>query len=279
MRASCLLLAVWIAACGYERAPRGPDSVEPQVAGKQAKRPLVDLSESSDRYNSEAFSKTFGASAGALGGQRAAAPAPASALAMDKKAESPSAPPLEPAPEAARQAAPPRAWFPETFLFSPRVVTDAEGRAEVEAKVPDRLTTWRVLALAHSRGGGQAGALTSFRGTLPAYVDPVVPPFLFAGDRIRLPVQVVNTTAADIAEPLAVEVQGARGGHAAAALRVPSGGSALRTVEVAADRPGTAVVRAVLGATDAVVRAFPIHPSGRPLQNPPRRDAGGAADD
>ena len=28
--------------------------------------------------------------------------------------------------------------------------------------MPDRLTTWRVLALAHSRGGAQGGATTSF---------------------------------------------------------------------------------------------------------------------
>ncbi|MCK6551511.1 hypothetical protein L6R52_37090 [Myxococcota bacterium] len=64
-------------------------------------------------------------------------------------------------------SAPARAWFPETFLFQPLVPTDETGRAKVEVLVPDRLTTWRVLALAHSRDGAQAGAEASFLGTLP----------------------------------------------------------------------------------------------------------------
>ena len=36
----------------------------------------------------------------------------------------------------------------------------AAGAAVVPVRVPDRLTTWRVLALAHSRTGAQAGAVT-----------------------------------------------------------------------------------------------------------------------
>ena len=39
-----------------------------------------------------------------------------------------------------------------------------------------------MLGLAHSRTGSQAGATATFEGTLPAYVDPVVPSFLRAGD-------------------------------------------------------------------------------------------------
>ena len=45
-------------------------------------------------------------------------------------------------------------------------------------RVPDRLTSWRFLALAHTRGGAQAGTVASFVGTLPTYVDPILPPFL-----------------------------------------------------------------------------------------------------
>ncbi len=63
------------------------------------------------------------------------------------------------------------------------MVTDESGQATVPVRVPDRLTRWRVLALAHSRSGAQAGAVTSFAGTLPTYVDPVVPAFLRTGTR------------------------------------------------------------------------------------------------
>ncbi|MFP2964428.1 alpha-2-macroglobulin family protein, partial [Myxococcus sp. 1LA] len=106
-------------------------------------------------------------------------------------------------------ASPSRAWFPETFLFEPLVVTDASGAATVPVRVPDRLTQWRVLALAHSRSGAQSGAVTAFTGTLPTYVDPVLPAFLRAGDAVRVPVQVMNTTDAAVEAPLKVEVPGA----------------------------------------------------------------------
>src|SRR6185369_12580463 len=93
---------------------------------------------------------------------------------------------------------PTRSWFPETFLFEPLVVTDAQGSATVKVRVPDRLTTWRVLALAHSRAGAQGGAVASFLGTLPAYVDPITPKVLLVGDEVRIPVQLVNTTEAPV---------------------------------------------------------------------------------
>src|SRR6185436_16620228 len=103
-------------------------------------------------------------------------------------------------------AAPTRAWFPETFLFAPLVVTNSDGVATHQVRVPDRLTSWRVLALAHSRAGAQAGAETTFRGTLPTYVDPVVPAFLMTGDEVSLPIQIVNTTDEAVTGTLRLEV-------------------------------------------------------------------------
>jgi hypothetical protein len=158
---------------------------------------------------------------------------------------------------------PTRAWFPETFLFEPLIVTDAQGRAQVPVKVPDRLTTWRVLALAHAREGSQAGAVTSLLGTLPTYVEPVTPPFLSAGDVVRLPVQVVNTTDADITATLALTAQGATLSSSGGAVRVPAGGNAVEYVTLTATTPGTVRLRAALGTTDAVQRDIEVRPSGR----------------
>src|SRR5262249_54127178 len=81
-----------------------------------------------------------------------------------------------------------RAWFPETFLSEPRLITDPKGQARVTVKIPDRLTTWRVLALAHSRAGAQGGTTAQLLGTLPVYVEIAAPPLLRAGDRLTLPV-------------------------------------------------------------------------------------------
>ena len=171
----------------------------------------------------------------------------------------------KPDPHAARPEGPTRAWFPETFLFQPLVVTDDAGAATVPVRVPDRLTTWRVLALAHSRGGAQGGAVTSFLGTLPVYVDPVVPPFLVAGDELRLPIQLVNTTAEPVTSELAIEAE--RGALTAAAgpRRIPAQGSLVEYATLRAPRPGSIKLRVGLGETDVVERTIDVMPAGRPI--------------
>lgn len=158
-----------------------------------------------------------------------------------------------------------RAWFPETFLFEPLVVTDAQGTAALDVRVPDRLTTWRVLALAHSREGGQAGAVTSFLGTLPAYVDPVVPSLLRAGDRVRLPVQLVNTTADPVASTLVMEAAGATLGGGAGPVSIPANSNVVRYATLTAATPGEVRLLARLGDTDSVLRTTRVVPTGRPV--------------
>lgn len=155
-----------------------------------------------------------------------------------------------------------RAWFPETFLFEPLVVTDEQGRANVPVKVPDRLTTWRVLALAHSREGAQAGALTSFLGTLPTYVEPVTPPFLYAGDEVRLPIQLVNTTEHDVSSPLFLSATGGSLSAAGGEVRVPAGGNVVQYTTLTTKRPGSVKLRAALGEADAVEKSIPVNPAG-----------------
>ncbi|HZN95698.1 MAG TPA: alpha-2-macroglobulin family protein, partial [Myxococcales bacterium] len=167
----------------------------------------------------------------------------------------------------AEAPAPTRAWFPETFLFEPLVVTSDRGEASVPVKVPDRLTAWRVLALAHSRAGGQGGAVASFASTLPAYVDPVLPPFLTAGDEVRVPVQVVNTTGQPVSRPLEVRPEGdLAAGGGAWTVSVPAQGSVVQYASITARQPGRLAVRASLGGADQVVRALDVLPAGRPVR-------------
>lgn len=161
-------------------------------------------------------------------------------------------------------AAPTRSWFPETFLFVPRLVTDGQGLASLDVKVPDRLTRWRVLALAHNREGAQGGAVTSLQGTLPLYVDPLLPAFLHAGDQVEIPVQVVNTTDAALRTDVVVEVEGARKVRGGGALTVPAERSVVQAALLQAERPGTLVFSASVPGRDAVERKVPILPTGRP---------------
>ncbi|MBA2320950.1 MAG: hypothetical protein H0V89_07335, partial [Deltaproteobacteria bacterium] len=97
-----------------------------------------------------------------------------------------------------------RAWFPEAFHWQPLVETGPDGRADVAITVPDQLTTWRVLALAHDRSGRQSGAVHPFDSRLALYADPVVPAWLHVGDRLALPIQLVNASDGAVAGSLSV---------------------------------------------------------------------------
>ncbi|MBW1877626.1 MAG: hypothetical protein JRJ84_04610 [Deltaproteobacteria bacterium] len=159
-----------------------------------------------------------------------------------------------------------RQWFPESFLWQPLVETDESGTAMVDVRVPDTLTTWRVLALAHSQGGRQAGTVHTFDSRLPLYVDPVVPGWMYVGDRVLLPVQAVNTTDEAVDTVLEVSAVGALTGEGSVALRLPPRGSDVRRVALVAEGSGSGSVRAVLGDSDAAERQVPVKPAGRPVE-------------
>ncbi|HEU4732912.1 MAG TPA: alpha-2-macroglobulin family protein, partial [Kofleriaceae bacterium] len=268
-RGAALCALVGLAAC------RSSDAPERRVTQAEMAPTGVAAAPGSARGAGARDQSTFkGPATNDVAMRAAPAAAPASPVAPEPK------PPQEQATEKAgaknegknepkneARAARTRAWFPETFLFEPLVVTDDHGAAVVPVRVPDRLTTWRVLALAHSRAGAQAGAATSFLGTLPAYVDPVVPAFLIRGDTVRLPVQIVNTTTEPITSSLEIAAANASltRGPRPGARTVPAQGSTVEYATLVADHPGTAKLRVALGGTDAVERAIEVRPAGRPV--------------
>lgn len=166
------------------------------------------------------------------------------------------------------EAAPTRSWFPETFIFEPAVLTDDAGHAELDVTVPDRLTAWRVLALAHSRAGGQAGTVATFRSTLPLYIDPVLPPYLYVGDEVVVPVQVVNTTEQAVRAQVRVTVDEDLGTKLSGggALTVAAGRSTIQPARFRADRPGTMMFRAGLEGADAVEKSVTLLAGGRAVR-------------
>lgn len=74
--------------------------------------------------------------------------------------------------------------FRQTAFFDPSVLTDENGRARVKFKLPDGLTTYRVMAVAATEGDqygfGSANVVTSLR----LMARPALPRFVRAGDRI-----------------------------------------------------------------------------------------------
>jgi hypothetical protein len=87
-----------------------------------------------------------------------------------------------------------REYFPETLLWSPEVVTDASGKAEVKFKLADNITTWKLYAVASTKNGKIGVAEKEFQAFQPFFVDLEPPKFLTEGDEIFLPVQVRNYT-------------------------------------------------------------------------------------
>jgi uncharacterized protein YfaS (alpha-2-macroglobulin family) len=95
-----------------------------------------------------------------------------------------------------------RTDFNPLATFAPAVKTDANGKAQVEVKLPDNLTRYRVMVVAVDNGNQFGSAEANLVARLPLMVRPSAPRFLNFGDLFELPVVLQNQTEA----PLAVDV-------------------------------------------------------------------------
>jgi hypothetical protein len=84
-----------------------------------------------------------------------------------------------------------RSYFPETLLWRPQLITDDKGRAHIDLKLADSITTWRLTASAVSAGrlGATQAGIKVFK---PFFVDLDLPVALTRGDEIAIPVVVYN---------------------------------------------------------------------------------------
>ncbi|HEX5789539.1 MAG TPA: alpha-2-macroglobulin family protein, partial [Luteolibacter sp.] len=86
----------------------------------------------------------------------------------------------------------PRRNLAETALFLPRLQSDAQGRVRIHFTVPQSLTTWRFLALAHDSALRSGLLEDSAVGSLDLMVQPNPPRFLREGDELEFPVKIIN---------------------------------------------------------------------------------------
>ncbi len=75
-----------------------------------------------------------------------------------------------------------RSRFKVTPFFLGSVVTDADGRAEASAELPDNLTTFRVMAVAVTEGDRYGSGEAELLVTLPLLARPALPRFLREND-------------------------------------------------------------------------------------------------
>ena len=97
-----------------------------------------------------------------------------------------------------------RSDFTETLFWHPLLVADADGRATVSFQLSDSITSFRVLADAHGSGriGSGDGAIVS---RLPFNLAPKLPLAVTAGDRVDVPLAVVNDTDRQLPVTLTLE--------------------------------------------------------------------------
>lgn len=125
----------------------------------------------------------------------AAAPAPAamadnaqmkeSAVAQDAAAKP------APVPEAP-QTVSPRKNFNETAFFLPDLHTDKDGNITFEFTVPEALTRWRFLGLAHTKDMAMGLAEANIVTQKPLMVQPNAPRFMREGDRMEFSAKISN---------------------------------------------------------------------------------------
>ncbi|MBN2048639.1 MAG: hypothetical protein JW750_12410 [Anaerolineaceae bacterium] len=92
-----------------------------------------------------------------------------------------------------------RSNFDPLAHFAPDVVTDQNGKATVEVKLPDNLTRYRIMVVAVDESGKRFGSAESnLTARLPLMVRPAAPRFLNFGDRFDLPIVLQNQTDEDM---------------------------------------------------------------------------------
>jgi len=80
---------------------------------------------------------------------------------------------------------PARRDFRQTAYFNPSVLTDATGKARIRFKLPESLTTYRVMAVAVSDGDHYGFGAASVTSSKRLMARPALPRFVRAGDTLE----------------------------------------------------------------------------------------------
>ncbi len=131
--------------------------------------------------------------------------------------------------------------FRQSAYFNPAVHTDAAGRAKVSFKLPDSLTTYRLMAVAATLddryGFGESRVITSKK----LMARPALPRFLRTGDQASAGVIVTSKGAADENATVTAKVRGVEiSGETTKRVQLPKGGSVEVRFPLRATRAGKA---------------------------------------
>jgi uncharacterized protein YfaS (alpha-2-macroglobulin family) len=152
--------------------------------------------------------------------------------------------------------------FRQTAYFNPRILTDARGEARVSFKLPEGLTTYRLMAVAVGRDDRYGFAEDRVTTSRPLMARPALPRFVRAGDRFEAGVIVSKKRLAAGPVKIKAQLTGLNAlGPLEREVQVPDGGSVEVRFSAEAAHPGQASLRFEIeggGERDAVTQALRV---------------------
>ena len=88
--------------------------------------------------------------------------------------------------------------FNETAFFFPDLKTDAEGNIEFSFTMPEALTKWKLMTLAHTKDAASAYSEKTTITQKPLMVQPNAPRFMREGDNMEFSAKIVNLSEKEV---------------------------------------------------------------------------------
>lgn len=82
--------------------------------------------------------------------------------------------------------------FKDTAYFNPHILTNDQGKATVKFTLPDNITTWQIWAFGASDNTNVGSATVQVLARKNVFVEPIMPKFLTAQDKVRIGAVVHN---------------------------------------------------------------------------------------
>lgn len=101
-----------------------------------------------------------------------------------------------------------RKLFKPSAYWNPSILTDRKGNAIVRFKLPDNLTSFEIMAVAHTKESDFGYGENSFRVSKPLLMHPALPRFARVGDSFEGGVLLLNYTDKDRQVKLMTNVKG-----------------------------------------------------------------------
>lgn len=163
-----------------------------------------------------------------------------------------------------------RVDFTQTVYWNAGIATDTQGEAEVLFHLSDSVTSFRVLADGYAADGRIAVADAVVESRRPFYAEVKTPLELTAGDKVNLPLVLVNETDNALDATLALSASGdVTLGEFSPTVALPAHSRKRVIVPLAVNAPAEKteiILSASAGSySDNVTRSVPIKPLGFPV--------------